>query len=462
MVFSSLTFLYLFMPLSLFLYYCTLRNKSISNAILMILSLLFYSWGEPIWVCLLIFSAFVDFTLGRFIEKFKGRHQAKIALAVSIIINLSLLVVFKYSGMIVDSFNNLLNTNFVVPDIKLPIGISFYTFQTLSYSIDLYYGKVKRQKSFTNFLLFVSLFPQLIAGPIIRYADIDKQITKRKHTPQKMAHGVTRFTIGLGKKVIIANHAGDIAAKLLTDDVTCLGAWFGIIMFTVQIYFDFSGYSDMAIGLGKMFGFNYLENFNYPYISRSITEFWRRWHISLGNFFRDYVYIPLGGNKKLQIRNVMIVWLLTGIWHGASWNFVFWGMYFGVLLIIEKLFLFKLLSRIPSFFSWLYAMFFVVVGWVIFYFTDFNQLTLTLSTMFGLTDSKIFNYFDLQILNENIIFVLICIIASSPIPKKVIHRLAIYPNLFTVANVAFNFIIFFAATALLVSSSFNPFLYFRF
>ena len=336
MVFSSLMFMCIFLPIVLIAYNLS-KNLTYKNTVLIIASLFFYAWGEPIWVVLLIFSAFVDYINGRIIDKYYARAGATIALVSSLVINLGLLAMFKYSGFFIENINTFLHTSISNPNFKLPIGISFYTFQTLSYTIDMYRGKTRVQKSFLGFLAYVSMFPQLVAGPIVRYSTVASELNSRRVTADDFAYGVKRFTAGMCKKVMLANSSGAVASMVLDSTrLTVASSWLGIIMYTFQIYFDFSGYSDMAIGLGRMLGFHFGENFEYPYISRSITEFWRRWHISLSTFFRDYVYIPLGGNRYHAIRNIFIVWLLTGLWHGASWNFIFWGLFYGVLLFIEK------------------------------------------------------------------------------------------------------------------------------
>ena len=338
MVFSNLIFLCLFLPANILLYYLT-RNPAWRNGVLIFFSLFFYAWGEPVWVTLLIFSATIDYFHGKICEKYTGRWQAKAALISSLVLNLGLLGVFKYSGMAVESLNALTGLSLPVPAFSLPIGISFYTFQTISYVVDVYRGQVRAQKSYWRFFMYVSMYPQLVAGPIVRYTDVAEQIDSRHTTREDFVKGISRFCAGLGKKVLIANLAGDFASQYLDGDLTSLttaGAWFGILMFTLQIYFDFSGYSDMAIGLARLFGFHYMENFNYPYISQSVSEFWRRWHISLGSFFRDYVYIPLGGNRSHTFRNLLIVWFLTGLWHGASWNFIVWGLLNGIVIIISQ------------------------------------------------------------------------------------------------------------------------------
>ena len=349
MVFASLIFLFLFLPLNLLMYYST-KNAAWRNILLIIFSLVFYGWGEPIWITLMIFSALLDYINGRVIEKFRGTILAKIGLLSSIVINLGFLATFKYSSFIVENVNAIFGTSFNLPHFALPIGISFYTFQTISYTVDVYRNEVKAQKSFLKFMMFVSLYHQLVAGPIVRYSHIADEIDNRKEKLADISRGLSRFCIGLFKKVIIANVAAELVKKYMGDNsaplsmtdlsaLTTGAAWFGLILFAIQIYFDFSGYSDMAIGLGWMFGFHYHENFKYPYTATSISDFWRRWHISLSSFFKDYVYIPLGGNRKHVYLNLFIVWFLTGLWHGASWNFIFWGLYFFIFISLEKSFL---------------------------------------------------------------------------------------------------------------------------
>ena len=340
MVFASLTFLYFFLPLNLILYYAS-NNANYRNLILTLFSFVFYAWGEPVWVFLLIFSATIDYLNGLFIDKYKGTVWAKLGVVSTLIFNLGILFFFKYSSFIYDNVNALLNTHFQFPRYSLPIGISFYTFQTISYVIDVYRGEVKAQRSWLKFMMFVSLYHQLVAGPIVRYSHIMHEIDKRKFRIRDISGGITRFCVGLFKKVAIANIAAELVVKYLDQpDLSSLSTgemWFGVILFSIQIYFDFSGCSDMAIGLGRMFGFHYHENFNYPYIAKSATDFWRRWHISLGTFFKDYVYIPMGGNRKNGYFNLFVVWGLTGLWHGANWNFIFWGLFFGILIMIERL-----------------------------------------------------------------------------------------------------------------------------
>ncbi len=389
MVFSSLFFLCVFLPLNLALYY-VVKNRAFRNWLLVISSLIFYAWGEPVWVALLVFSTLFDYFNALVVERNRDNWKGRAALAVSIAGNLLILGFFKYAGFIADNLNRLLGTELQIAAFGLPIGISFYTFQTISYVVDVYRGETEAQPSFLKLLLFVSLFHQLVAGPIVRYKDIAAEIEHRVETPEQFHDGVSRFIVGLGKKVLIANTAGNICESFLGVDYARLpvtGAWLGIFLFALQIYFDFSGYSDMAIGLGRMFGFTYKENFNYPYISRSATEFWRRWHISLGSFFRDYVYIPLGGNRRHYIGNLFVVWSLTGLWHGASWNFVLWGLYYFVLIVLEKKFLLQVFAKLPAIVSRLYLWTAVLVGWVLFYHVDLGEALEFLGIMFGIKAS---------------------------------------------------------------------------
>ena len=467
MVFSSLIFLFIFFPLTLLLYFIA-RNIKTKNFILVVASLIFYSWGEPVWVILLIFSSILDYTVSHAIEKHRNQPITKFYLAVSVIINLGLLAVFKYSGFFISTINSAFGLSLPEPAFSLPIGISFYTFQTMSYSIDVYKGNVKAQKSFMNFLMFVSLFPQLIAGPIVRYSDIEDQISERAVTTEAFSAGMTRFMAGLGKKVLIANYAGSLATSLLKDidSAAVMSVWFGVLFYAFQIYFDFSGYSDMAIGLGKMFGFDYPENFKYPYISTSITEFWRRWHITLSSFFRDYVYIPLGGNRvgvPRQILNLLIVWGLTGLWHGASWNFVLWGLYYFFFLCLEKFILKKFFAKIPSPIRWLYSMSVVLVGWMIFYFDDFQTLITAFSVAFGHAGNAFTDPVSETLVINNVPFILIAAIASTPV-LNVIRRLVEKSSPLTesILRIVYNIVMLILCVASLVGSTYNPFLYFRF
>ena len=470
MVFSSLNFLFLFLPIVLVLYF--LSPRKIKNAILLVASLIFYAWGEPVYVVLMLFSILINFLSSIWIDKYQDTKKAKVILIISVIINLALLGFFKYSDFLIQNINNLFGLSIPLLNLPLPIGISFYTFQTMSYTIDVYRRDAKVQKNIVSFGAYVALFPQLIAGPIVRYVTIADQLDGRKETPDLFADGIKRFVTGLGKKVLLANNIGLVWTQIQGLDMgemSVLGAWLGIIAFTFQIYFDFSAYSDMAIGLGKMFGFEFLENFNYPYISKSITEFWRRWHISLGTWFREYVYIPLGGNRNglaKQLRNIAIVWILTGVWHGASWNFVAWGAYYCVLLLLEKLFLLKVLDRIPAFFSHLYTLLCVVIGWVLFAFDSIGQGWQYLTYMFGGGGVPLFNDRSIYMILSNMVMLIILIFASTPLPSKIANKaMAAVQARPAIATVVQNVVfvgIFLISVAYLVDSTYNPFLYFRF
>jgi alginate O-acetyltransferase complex protein AlgI len=470
MVFSSLIFIYAFLPACL-LAYNLVRSNRAKNWVLLLFSLFFYAWGEPVWVLLMIFTGFFIWLMGLQIEKNRGRPGSKIFLTLAVIGALASLAIFKYAGFAIENFNGITGLHVPVPGFSLPIGISFYTFQTLTYAIDLYWGKTGVQRSLANFLLYESLFPQLIAGPIVRYADVAEMIESRKVTLDGFLKGISRFMVGLGKKVLIANYAGQLVGQTIGGDVKLLSVaegWLGILAFAFQIYFDFSGYSDMAIGLGRMFGFEFKENFEYPYIASSITDFWRRWHISLSTFFRDYVYIPLGGNRRFQTRNMFIVWALTGLWHGASWNFVFWGLYFFVLLFIEKKFLLKVFDRLPRFVRHVYTLSVVLLGWVLFYFTDLASVWQMLRLMFGASGQVFLSLQASIFLQNNAVFLLIAGLASTPLAaalaRKSQRTLVAAPWQHVLASVetGVSLVILFICTAALVGSSYNPFLYFRF
>ena len=441
MVFSSIVFIFYFLPLVLLFYY--LSPNKLRNFTLLVFSLIFYAWGEPIYILIMLFSSISDYIHALIIDKYRGTFKSTLALISSIAINLGLLGFFKYSNL----------------GIPLPIGISFYTFQTMSYSIDVYRNNVPVQRNLISLATYVTLFPQLVAGPIVRYLDIANDLKYRTHNSDKFYEGVYRFIIGLSKKVILANNLGIIWFNIKStpsSQLSMLTAWLGIVCFTLQIYFDFSGYSDMAIGLGKMFGFTFLENFNFPYISKSITEFWRRWHMSLGIWFRDYVYIPLGGNRCSKTRwiiNIFIVWFLTGLWHGASYNFILWGLYFGFILMLEKLFFLKILNNIPTIFNHIYALLLIIVGFVIFELTDISSIINYLSAMFinnKFIDKSFYYYFI-----PNIALLIFSILASTPIFKHILDKYEIIRFICLI----FGMII---SVAFLVDSSFNPFLYFRF
>ena len=467
MVFSSVVFLGIFLPVVLVLYFI-IKNRVWRNCILLIASLVFYAWGEPVWIFSMIALTFLDFLAGLFLEKVSSEARRKTLLVLVVILNLALLFVFKYLNFFIDNINNIANTSIGHFPYAMPIGISFFTFQALTYVVDVYRRQVGAQRNYAYLLLYISMFPQLIAGPIVRYSDIAEMINNRKETMDGFVNGGLRFVVGLGKKVIFANYAGAIATSLLTDQISTLsasGAWVGILMYTLQIYFDFSGYSDMAIGLGKIFAFDFKENFNYPYIARSVTDFWRRWHISLSSFFRDYVYIPLGGNRKHQFLNIFIVWCLTGFWHGASWNFLLWGLYFALLLMAEK----KLKTigidtgKIPVI-SNILLLLIVVFSWGIFYYTDLNQLGMFFSSLFGLGNTTI----TLSLKESTTIFqyfwlIPIMILAVTPWPTKLANKIfkdgtiakSVARTVCTVGLLAICYV-------LILNQTYNPFLYFRF
>ena len=465
MLFSSISFLYYFLPCVLIIYFCT--PKKFKNIILLLSSLLFYFYGEPVYILVMIGSIISGYIHGLLIDKYK--KYKKVFLITSITISLGLLILFKYSNFIIDNINSIFNAKFALLNLALPIGISFYTFQILSYVIDVYNEKVAVQKSIIKLATYVSLFPQLIAGPIVRYSDIEKELSNRMHSFENMALGIRRFVIGLAKKILIANQLGEISNIFLqTDENSVIFYWMYGIAFCLQIYFDFSAYSDMAIGLGKMFGFHFLENFNYPYISKSITEFWRRWHISLSTWFRDYVYIPLGGNRvgKLKLlRNIFVVWCLTGIWHGANWTFIIWGLMFGILLIIEKIFLLKALDKIPKIFRHIYVLFVVMISFIIFNATDIRQAIYQIKGLFGVNGETIINSYTLYYLKSYLVIFIIAIIGSTPLLKNIIEKLKQKSKINKIINL-FEPIAIMAllliSTAYLVDNSYNPFLYFRF
>lgn len=460
MVFSSLLFLCIFLPIVLLIYNFS-TNISYKNIVLVISSLIFYAWGEPIWIILLLISSITDYFHGLIIDKYRGRIGAKLALISSVVINLGLLMTFKYSGFFVENINAIFKTAIPVPQFSLPLGISFYSFQTLSYTIDMYKGEAKVQKSLLAFMGYVTMFPQLVAGPIVRYVDVAAQLRKRTVGSDKFAEGAKRFTAGLCKKVILANHSGEIVTMLLSTAIPTTGsAWLGILMYTFQIYFDFSGYSDMAIGLGKMLGFDFNENFRYPYVASSVTDFWRRWHISLSSFFRDYVYIPLGGNRKRKVLNIFIVWFLTGFWHGASWNFIIWGLYYGVLLFIEK-YVLKFLGHLPPVIRNIYTMFIVMIGWGIFYFTDINELWAFVCHAFG-QGCALYDLTTVSVLYEKLWLIVVCILACTPLPKKIFDFVCNFKPIAAVLEPAALIAGFGICFAMLVGSTYNPFLYFRF
>lgn len=464
MVFSSLVFIFLYLSIVMVLYYICPRPWR--NTLLFIVSLIFYGYGEPVFILLMIGSVAMNYVCGLLIGKHRAnKGTAKAVLILNVILNLALLGFFKYAAFFVDTLNIIpALAGLQAPLIPLPIGISFYTFQTMSYTIDVYRGECKAQRNFVTLGTYVALFPQLIAGPIVRYVDVENQLTTRRETPAMFTRGVKLFMVGLAKKVLIANPMGALWEILKpADDIGLLGAWAGILAFTLQIYFDFSGYSDMARGLGNMFGFEFLKNFDYPYISKSITEFWRRWHMSLGTWFREYVYIPLGGNrrgKRRQFFNLFAVWFLTGLWHGASWNFVLWGLYFGAILVVEKFLLLPLLKKGPAALSHLYAMFLIVIGWVIFDHTDLAALWQYLGSMFTLANGWISAEAAVYVLSYLPLMV-VAALACLPFGKTLFLKATAGKNGWVLETVTVAVVLILCVAAL-VSDSYNAFLYFRF
>ena len=467
MIFSSIPFLYYFLPAVLMTYY--LVPKQGRNAVLLVASMFFYAWGEQLLVLLFAGSITANWVLSLLIEKRQGTRQAKLWLLAALVIDLGLLVYFKYADFFLDSFNTVFSTTIPLLGIALPIGISFYTFQLISYAVDVYRGDVAAQHNIVDFAAYVSLFPQLIAGPIVRYADVAVQLQHRRHTVDGAADGIRRFLLGLGKKVLLANTLGALCRSYYASgDLSVLYYWLYAVAFSLQIYFDFSGYSDMAIGLGKFFGFSFPENFDYPYISRSITEFWRRWHITLGSWFRDYVYIPLGGNQrglKVQLRNILIVWMLTGLWHGAAWNFVLWGLWFALLLTIEKLGLKHWLEK-HTILSHGYVMLSVIFGFVLFDAANIGAAGKVFGGMLGLEGQvPLVSTESVYMLRSYGFVLLLAILFATPLPKSLIRRISSRQRgatvLTVVRSVALS-ILLLLVTAYLVDGSFNPFLYFRF
>lgn len=474
MVFSNLVFLFAFLPIVLFAYF--FARKSLRNIVLLIASLVFYAWGEPQYVFLMLFSIVMNYGFGRGIDRFHNKlTPKKILLTLSIIGNIAILGYFKYAGFVLSNVNGSFGTNFELGELPLPIGISFFTFQAMSYVIDVYRKDAPVQKNIFSLALYISLFPQLVAGPIVRYNTVDQQIHSRSITADKVHEGIKRFIIGLSKKVLLANSfavVADQAFNTPTGELSVMMTWIGVIAYTLQIYFDFSGYSDMAIGLGKMFGFDFLENFRYPYISKSISEFWRRWHISLGTWFKDYVYIPLGGNrhgKLVQVRNLLIVWTITGFWHGASWTFMAWGFYYGVIIVIESLGFGKWLSRLWSPLQHVYVLLLVMIGWVFFRADNFTYSFEYLQTMFGFNQAAFTDSMFLLQWNDNWVLFLSGILFSTPFIANIgsmYTRLATkvkglqLVSLFSEPAIYMTLMIF--AMVRLVNSSYNPFIYFRF
>ena len=468
MLFSSIVFLFSFLPAVMILYY--LLPVRFRNVILLLASLVFYAWGEPVYLFLMLLSILFNYFSGLDIARnLQDKRAAKRSLVFNLIINLAVLGFFKYEGFVLDTLNGILPVHISYHALPLPIGISFYTFQILSYIIDVYRGNVKVQTNLPNFALYVTMFPQLIAGPIVQYTDVDEQLASREISRTKFGEGSMYFIRGLAKKVLLANTSGMIFTEvsgLAKDNIAVMTAWLGAFAYMFQIYFDFSGYSDMAIGLGKMFGFEFNMNFNYPYVSKSITEFWRRWHISLSSWFRDYVYIPLGGNrvsKIKHIRNLLIVWFLTGLWHGAAWNFVAWGLYYGVLLIIEKYLLSPVLDRLPDVVRHIYSIVLVVIGWVLFFSSSFGQAADYIRVMFGAGAHVFADRESMYLLTSNLILWLILIFGSTPLVHfRYEHMLRSKKWNTTIINSVVYAALFIVCIAYLVTETYNPFLYFRF
>lgn len=461
MVFSSLLFLFIFLPIFLICYF--VMPKPWRNLILFLGSLMFYAWGEPIYVSIMLFSTVLDYICGRIIDRFRDHKVIpKLGLGLSLLGNLGLLSYFKYADFFITNINHSFGTNIALLKLALPIGISFYTFQTMSYTIDLYRGKIGVQKNIISFGAYVTMFPQLIAGPIVTYATVEKELNHRRITMDGFGEGCIRFIEGLGKKVLLANNIGmlwDQISNTSLGELSIISTWLGALAFGLQLYFDFSGYSDMAIGLGKMLGFNFPENFNYPYISRSVTEFWRRWHITLGSWFREYVYIPLGGNRVSTARfysNIFVVWFLTGFWHGAGWNFIVWGLLFGIVMVLERGFLLKWLDKIPRFISHFYLLFIVLVSWVLFAQNSLGEALSYIKVMFCLSDNPLINTPTLYNLSNFYILLIIGILFATPLMKYIKSKLPEWlMYLFYIGTLILS-------TAYLVDATFNPFLYFRF
>ena len=480
MVFSDLFFLFVFLPTFLLSYLAAMwvdrqwlstterKSNQAKNLILVCFSLIFYAWGEPVYVFLMLFCVLVNYLAGLMIDR-SDRHR-KMALVMGLVANIAILGTFKYLGFLAQCLCDV-GVPVSVPTIALPIGISFYTFQSISYLVDVYRKESPVQRRFPDLLLYISMFPQLIAGPIVRYGTIAEEIHKRQVTAEDFADGIYRFLIGLGKKVILANQLSEISDQFLVNglnSLTTAGAWIGIVAFTLQIYFDFSGYSDMAIGLGRCLGFHFKENFRHPYCCNSITDFWRRWHISLGSFFRDYVYIPLGGNRQHQAVNILVVWFLTGMWHGASWNFIIWGVYFGLIVMIEKYTLLKVHDRIPAVFLHIYSMLLVVAGWGIFYFDNFQQMVVFFQAFFGNTAS-LYDFVDESALLNNFWLWIVALFFCLPIRTTVadwfdrwLGDSSVKTFLFFTSRVVISLGILILSTALLVGATNNAFIYTRF
>lgn len=472
MVFSSLVFLFVFLPIVLVLYY--LSGKKYRNYLLLLASLFFYAWGEPTYVVIMLVSIGANYLCGLLVDEKRADKVRVAGVVISVIFNICMLGVFKYSGFFVKNINAAFNTSLPVPEIALPLGISFFTFQAMSYVVDVYRKDAKVQKNIFDLSLYISLFPQLVAGPIVRYQTVANQIEEREHNIIKFGDGVRRFIIGLGKKVLLSNSLGMLADSVFgmqTYQLTIVSTWLGILAYSLQIFFDFSGYSDMAIGLGKMFGFEFLENFNYPYISQSASEFWRRWHISLGSWFRDYVYFPLGGSRRGNVRtyiNLFIVWFLTGFWHGASWTFIAWGLYFGLLIGMEKSYLGKLLNKVPRFVRHIYLLLVVMIGWVFFRADSFSYSIEFIKNMFFMGTNVIFDGVAASYINDYWFVLVLSMIFCMPIVDWFRRKIEVANDKILESNISYvlNSVVYTGILLIvifkLVNSTYNPFLYFRF
>lgn len=467
MIFADLFFLYIFMA-ACFIAYFISKRMVYRNWVLIVFSLIFYAWGEPVWVFLLLGSVTVNYVAGLLIDKFKETKKATAVTAVALIFNLGVLIFFKYVGFFVENFNAISPIDLPVPDIVMPIGISFFTFQIISYILDCYWGKIKVQRSWYKLLMYISMFPQLVAGPIVRYSVIEDEIDNRKTTAADISEGITRICIGLGKKVILANNLSTIVDTFFkTGDLAALsvtGTWYAVIVYAMQVYFDFSGYSDIAIGLGRIFGFHFDENFRYPFICKNITEFWQRWHISLGTFFRDYLlYVPIFGKRRKYL-NLFLVWFCTGFWHGAAWNYIIWGLYFGFFILIERMIGSKRLKKIPLVVTHIYSKIVIIVGFGIFYFTDLNKLGTFLGNLVGLNGNSLVDKISTQNMTANLWLVLVCILFCLPvIPalKKKMESLNL-SLLYSCGQTVCNIAVFAMSSILLVNATNNPFIYWQF
>lgn len=471
MVFSSVLFLFRFLPIFMICYF--LVPRKMKNLVLFLGSLVFYAWGEPVYIFLMLFSTISDYVWGRLIEEYRGKDHSRIFLLCSIGINLFILGFFKYADFLMQTVNAVFGTSIPFLNLPLPIGISFYTFQTMSYVIDVYRGDTKAQRNILQFGVYVTMFPQLIAGPILKYHQVERYLQDRRTDLDAISYGAKRFVTGLAKKVLLANNLGLLwkqVTELGTDQMSVLMAWLGIAAFALQIYFDFSGYSDMAIGLGAVLGFHFPENFNYPYIATSVKDFWHRWHISLSTWFKEYVYIPLGGNRKglpRQLFNILVVWMLTGIWHGAGWNFLFWGLWFALFLILEKLFLGEVLESVPKVFGRVYTLAVVLISWVFFALESPGEILAYLQAMFGMNGVGPVNSLAMFLSNEYLVLLVIALVACLPLGSRLVHALKSSKTgpamaLYRLGEKVIPAVLLLLSVAYIVDASYNPFLYFRF